>query len=261
MFNIADTMETLVELKRITDVLLIGEKDTIFQEKDEFDIAALFEKELYDKLFSLPHPDFIVPYLKQLTSSCNIRLWCYDFDTCAGTIVRMMRKEENSIKVLSLSRKENLVWESFKVFNSLLGKIFYTCDYFGIDGNIILEYNGFTKYIDEEYFHTRGYRVSDELPQPQQSSDSISARFTHKQQILLLHKLGFFDLPAIDKLTDLKKGKLFALLLSKNIDNTENLIRYRRTQKKGEIQSSYYLYDDKNVEKVNELLKELGIEK
>jgi hypothetical protein len=123
---------------------------------------------------------------------------------------------------------------------------------FGLDENILYDYSGIGEFVT----------ISEQSVEKETEDQLTNNKgFTHKQQILLLHKLGFFDLPAIEKLNDLKKGKLFSILLGKNVDNTENLIRYRHTQKKGEIQSSYFLYNPKNVEKVTELLKELGIEK
>jgi hypothetical protein len=82
-------------------------------------------------------------------------------------------------------------------------------------------------------------------------------KLSNRQQILLLHKLGVFDLSRIQKLTDIEKGKLFGHLLNRNEDNTENYIRYRNGKN---VDKKYSLYLPRVETKVLELLKELKID-
>jgi hypothetical protein len=83
-------------------------------------------------------------------------------------------------------------------------------------------------------------------------------KLSNKQQVLLLHKLGVFNIQAIKNLTDIQKGKLFGHLLNRNDDNTENYIRYREGIN---VDRKYSLSLPKVEDKVLQLLKELGIDK
>lgn len=75
-------------------------------------------------------------------------------------------------------------------------------------------------------------------------------KLSTKQQILLLHKLGIFDLEQIQSLTEQKRGILFGNLLNRNEKNAEDTIRNRHAQLPEKIQAP-----------VLDLLKKLGLEK
>ena len=91
----------------------------------------------------------------------------------------------------------------------------------------------------------------------EEAENANGRTMSHKQQILLLQKLGVFDLPKIRELTMQNQGKLFAKLLNKNEKNTEDYIRYRN----GKNTDKKYSLDGPAVQKeVNELLKDLGLE-
>jgi hypothetical protein len=75
-------------------------------------------------------------------------------------------------------------------------------------------------------------------------------KLTTKQQILLLHILGIFDLPHIQSLTEQKRGILFGYLLNRNEKNTEDTIRNR-----------FAPFPEKIHKPVLDLLKALGIDK
>lgn len=81
--------------------------------------------------------------------------------------------------------------------------------------------------------------------------------FSHKSQILLLHRLGIFNLAVFQNLTDIQRGKLFGRLLNRSIDNTENYIRYRNGK---DVPSKYALANRLSSPPVDDLLRECGLE-
>lgn len=94
--------------------------------------------------------------------------------------------------------------------------------------------------------------------QPQLGKAEIEALDTHKekdklttkQQIFLLEKLGIFESPNVQSLTEQKRGVLFGHLLNRNEKNTEDTIRNR-----------YSPLPEKIKTPVINLLKELGWDK
>jgi hypothetical protein len=82
-------------------------------------------------------------------------------------------------------------------------------------------------------------------------------KWTLKQQLLLMQKLGILDLPVISGLSMQNQGKLLARLLGKNEKNTEDLIRYRKGKN---VDSKFKLDTLANEKQVLDLLKELGIQ-
>jgi hypothetical protein len=100
--------------------------------------------------------------------------------------------------------------------------------------------------------------LSTQVLQEPTLGDQVSARqMSHKQQILLLMKLGVFDLPIVSKLSTQNQGKLFSRLLSRNEKNTEDYIRYKNGRN---VDKKFSLEGPTVQNEVISLLKELGIE-
>ncbi|GEO09489.1 hypothetical protein [Segetibacter aerophilus] len=98
------------------------------------------------------------------------------------------------------------------------------------------------------------YRVAVNRREGQEKFEKL----THKQQILLLHFLGSFELPTLASLTDIQKGYLFGRLLGLDKDNTENYIRYKNGRN---VKDQYNIKTEKNIQIVKGILKEVGLEK
>ncbi|MCP1385252.1 hypothetical protein [Runella salmonicolor] len=86
-----------------------------------------------------------------------------------------------------------------------------------------------------------------------------AGRRPHKEQIILLHKLGFLNLPIIEKLTTEQKGVLFGRLLGYSTDNTEDYIRYIDSKKNTEL-NPYRAKKGNYEQNVVQFLKSLGID-
>ena len=82
-----------------------------------------------------------------------------------------------------------------------------------------------------------------------------------KQQVLLLERLGIFELPIVKQLTETQKGKVFGYLLNRNHKNTEDAIRYRNMNKNQVPKDSNFVRTEKNLNRVSEILKEVGLDK
>ncbi|MBN8851363.1 MAG: hypothetical protein BGO55_09325 [Sphingobacteriales bacterium 50-39] len=91
----------------------------------------------------------------------------------------------------------------------------------------------------------------------EEQTGSVKSEFSHRSQILLLHRLGIFDLEIFKNLTDVQRGKLFGRLLNRNIDNTENYIRYRKGKN---VDVKYRLENRQSVRPVEDLLRECSLE-
>ena len=94
-------------------------------------------------------------------------------------------------------------------------------------------------------------------PQPTEPEVKNSKDFPTKDQILLLHELGIFDIPAIKILTMENKGKLFARLLNRNEKNVTEYIRNCDPNANKQAEDNPYIYENK-VAAVNQLLKDVG---
>jgi hypothetical protein len=82
-------------------------------------------------------------------------------------------------------------------------------------------------------------------------------KLTHRQQILLLNSIGFFELPIFQTLTQKQKGILVSHLLNRTEKDSEDLIRYlkgRNKDKKFEVKT------ETNVNAIKYLLKKIGQE-
>lgn len=98
-------------------------------------------------------------------------------------------------------------------------------------------------------------------PLPETIQTNSKNNLSHKQQILLLEKLGVFEIPEIKKLTGLQIGKLFSYLLNRDEKNTNTYFRNRSLDKKQVSMDKDFVKTDTNVKRVSEILKEIGLEK
>lgn len=80
-------------------------------------------------------------------------------------------------------------------------------------------------------------------------------KLTHKQQILLLNQLGFFELPFYNNLSTINKGKLVSNLLNRTEKDSLEIVRGL----KGKPDDKYKTNTHSNKETVNKLLKDLGL--
>lgn len=78
-----------------------------------------------------------------------------------------------------------------------------------------------------------------------------------KDQVLLLHELGIFDLPAIQNLTIENKGVLFARLLNRNEKNVTECIRNCDPKGHKQSEDNPYIYENK-VASIRQLLTKIG---
>lgn len=88
-----------------------------------------------------------------------------------------------------------------------------------------------------------------------ESEDNEPDKLTHRQQILLLHSLGVFEIKEIKKMGAEQKGILFGNLLNRNEKNTENYIRYIAQKD----ETKYNIYSNENLNKVKGLLSDLDL--
>jgi hypothetical protein len=85
-------------------------------------------------------------------------------------------------------------------------------------------------------------------------------KLTHKQQVILLERLGVFQSELLNSLTIEQKGKLFSHLLNRDEKNTTEYIRNLNMPKKSVSKDVYFVKTDENIKKVSQLVKELGLE-
>ena len=92
-----------------------------------------------------------------------------------------------------------------------------------------------------------------ELQKKLETTNENVDRLKHKQQIYLLHALGFFELEKIKDIPATKMGVLLSHLLNRNEKNCNTFFRERYHKEKGGVMT------DKNTSIVNDLLQLLGI--
>lgn len=122
-----------------------------------------------------------------------------------------------------------------------------------------------TKYIDlVKTINETIQRVEQTLKQQQpptvekvEEKEQMGRR-PHKEQIILLHKLGFLDLPIFKKLTGEQKGVLFGRLLGFSAKNTGDYISH--IGHKGTDLNPYPAKNGEYEQNVLEFLKSLGID-
>ena len=107
---------------------------------------------------------------------------------------------------------------------------------------------------DEEGEEIEHPETAEQSAQPDEKSEKETPT---KDQILLLHKLGILDLPAIKDLTTENKGKLFARLLNRNVKNVTECIRTCHPTGHKQAADNPYIYENK-VNAVNQLLTDVG---
>ncbi len=244
------------------------------------EIADLFHTELLEKLFSLPSKDFIDPFLVSLITRKihyllglpslivdwrinNVKEIFKDYMYNFGfREIEEMPPESNP--------RECILYQSYLLGNLLLYNISLVCKYFSIDYDELSTKAHVQNCIESElleYFEIHGtvytlYTLYKNEIQPTPERLLKGAiNLTHKQKVLLLHEIGVFDLPKIAEITDVNKAKLFGSILQSSVDNTEDLIRYRGQKSSKGIKDAVFLHDQKTTEKVNEVLKEVGIVK
>lgn len=115
-------------------------------------------------------------------------------------------------------------------------------------------------YFNKEFLIKENTETNNE-PLPETMQTNSKDNLSHKQQILLLEKLGVFEIPEIKKLTGLQIGKLFSYLLNRDEKNTNTYLRNKGLEKKQVSMDKDFVKSDKNVKRVNEILKEIGLEK
>ena len=158
---------------------------------------------------------------------------------------------------ISDSTEYQKTFECYRLYNYIIKQIFEIGKLFDIDMNVLWPNKVLLNqtFFDETFIRLSDAAVSGNI----YLSQKFEKQLTNKQQILLMTELGFFELPAISKLNDLQKGNLFGHLLNRSVDNTENYIRYRNSKTKGLIQDSFFIYDSKNIARINEILIGVGI--
>ena len=81
-------------------------------------------------------------------------------------------------------------------------------------------------------------------------------KLSHKQQILVLFYLGFFDLPKIKELSNQKKAKIISAIINKDEKNTSDYIRYYNGKK---TLNKFNCKTPANISVVNQILKEISL--
>ena len=82
-------------------------------------------------------------------------------------------------------------------------------------------------------------------------------KLTHKQQILLLHSIGFFDLEIFKYLNETQKGVLVSHIVNRDEKNSEDNIRYVKGKRASEETKG--IFTKANLKTVNELLEKVGL--
>ncbi|MBK7037393.1 MAG: hypothetical protein IPH42_13905 [Bacteroidetes bacterium] len=105
------------------------------------------------------------------------------------------------------------------------------------------------------YFYLKGL-LNSENKNPKVKTKTLTA----KQQILLLHHLGVFNLPTIESMSQKKKGILFGVLLGSDNSNMTDYITYTNpTPPKSQMKHSDNAYNTENIKEVNKLLKSVDL--
>ncbi len=99
--------------------------------------------------------------------------------------------------------------------------------------------------------------LNEEINPKEEIEKPAKDKLTHKQQILLLHSIGFFDLTIISSLSNKQKGVLVSHVLNRTEKDSEDLIRYFGGKKK---EKKFETKTPANIKAVKELLKQIGRE-
>ena len=87
-----------------------------------------------------------------------------------------------------------------------------------------------------------------------ESSSEKTEKLFHRQQILLLHSLGVFEIKEIKQLNAERKGILFGYLLNRDEKNTENYIRYIDHE-----EHKYSSKTERNKSKIRDILSNIEL--
>lgn len=90
--------------------------------------------------------------------------------------------------------------------------------------------------------------------------ENNSDKLSHKQQILFLEKLGFFDLPTLKNLTTINKGKLLSYLLNRSEKNSTDYIRNLDVPKGRVKKDANFVKTEKNIQHVNTVMQTLRLQ-
>lgn len=88
----------------------------------------------------------------------------------------------------------------------------------------------------------------------EEDNDTASSRLTLKQQILVIHSLGVFELGSVRDMTVQNQGKLFGRLFGRNEKNTEDIIRRREGKN---VEKKYSLEGREVTSAVKDLFDEV----
>lgn len=105
---------------------------------------------------------------------------------------------------------------------------------------------------------TNVYRFfTDKTEIEEQEKKIVKDKLTHKQQILTLFSIGFFNLPFVETLGAKQKGVLVSHILNRTEKDSEDLIRYFGGKTK-EKSGKYVTRTPENIKVVKELLSKIG---
>lgn len=85
---------------------------------------------------------------------------------------------------------------------------------------------------------------------------NTSPKLTHKQQMVLLDKLGFLDHPVFKELTQEKKAMIIGNLLNRNIQDTRALLTFYHGKSNTD---KHYSKTPENIKAVESLLSSVGL--
>lgn len=234
---------------------------TVFEIEKHFNTREYFNTEHLKRMSIAPVPKTALEY------------WIYEIE---HYILGIGRDEDT----VNLDYCEQLVYDVYQ--NVSIGKVKYLYEYSGFlvqdYGNGELE----KKVLIEQYLEdiSTGVSIAFVLPvlkeelrkfndKPLLSESELRTidirndkdKLTNKQQILLLNKLGVFDLPILGNLTMENKGKLFSHIINRDEKNSLEYIRNLGRSKSQVSMEKYFVNTEVNVNRVNAILKEVGLEK
>ncbi len=114
------------------------------------------------------------------------------------------------------------------------------------------------RYFEGGILFLQYLRETEKRDFPREEIDkTVKDKLTHRQQILTLHLIGFFDLPIFQTLSAIQKGILVSHLLNRTPKDSEDLIRYFYGKKKDK---RFDTKTPENIKRVKQLLKKIGRE-
>jgi hypothetical protein len=93
-------------------------------------------------------------------------------------------------------------------------------------------------------------------PAIERQEDGQNDQLSHKQQILLLKAIGFYDMERVKNLTTVNKGILTSYILRRDRKNSSDYIRYSEGKNND---GKFNLTTQENIAAVNKILKEVGL--